>query len=554
VLATGARCRSGKTRGNNLKLYSEEQLLDAKVRKLIIDEINHPTNEARKNEAKKRHEVFKDNTVKYVLKKLQNEGLAPATLTLMSNRAANISIAKKIVRKLARCYENGAVRETGVELLNQQVSMLAMLLDFDKNMKKVDRYLRLQRNCMPWFVPEPVEGSEKFTIKMKVLGPWQYDAVENYRDADCPIGIVLSDFYSPQNDSNIKSGRNQVTFTDAEGTEWNHDRAGLAQGDNVTSGDHYPATYIFWTAKYHFTCGKNGEIINAMSPEDLLNPIGELPGLPMAKDRDDSFWAGGGQDLVDGSILINTLITDLNAIMFMQGWGQMVITGPKGSIPRQFEGGPHRALVLTHDPKKGQGEAKVTVVQSNPPIDGWMRAVEQYVALLLTTNNLSPSSVSGKLDAASLPSGIAMLIEKSESTEDVKDGQADFGKAERHCWRKVAKWVAVYKSRGALAEEFAAAPIPETIAVSTKFKPTEQVVSEGEKLDNMKKKKDLGLVRQVELIMEENPGMTEQEAELKLLQIKKERVEEAALMAQEMLKNNPPDGPGGNQFPPKEGK
>src|SRR4051812_24091457 len=111
-----------------MKLFNEELLLNVKVRKEIITGINSPWNIARKNEAKKRHEVYKDNTVKFVLKKLQNEGLSPSTLQLMSNRASNISICKKIVHKLARSYEAGVIRETKDEATNQQISLLAMML------------------------------------------------------------------------------------------------------------------------------------------------------------------------------------------------------------------------------------------------------------------------------------------------------------------------------------------------------------------------------------------------------------------------------------------
>lgn len=518
-----------------MKLISEEQLLDPDVRKLIIDEINLDNNLRRKNEALKRHEIFKDNTLKYVLKKLENEGLKKDTLILMSNRASNISICKKIVQKLARAYQEGVSRETGDDNLNQQISLLSLLLDFDNQMKKVDRYLRLQRNCLPWVMPEKCSGvnePDSWILKMKVLGPWQYDAVDNVRDPDRPIAIILSDFHGTNSINKFASGRNQVNYTDSEGTEWRNEQdMGVAEGGNVTHTGPVQS-YIFWGNKYHFTCDKNGQIISQLSPQDLLNPIGEIPGDPLAKDRDDGFWASGGEDLADGAILVNTLLTDMFAILFMQGWGQTVITAPKGSIPKEIEAGPHHAMVFEYDSKKGQERPQVQVVSSNPPVAHWMSAIEQYVALLLSTNNLSPSTVAAKLDVHNAASGIAMLIEKSESTEDITDSQGYLAKSERRLWSKIVKWYNIYQRTKTLDNEFAAAgTLPDRLDVSAKFRPPTMVVTEGERLDNMAKKKSLAIVEMVDLIKEENPNMTDQEAEQKLLKIKKDRLENAVLIA-----------------------
>lgn len=520
-----------------MKLYSQDDILDPKIRAAIIKEIKLPNNLRRKTEAKKRHEVMRDNTVKYVLKKLQNEGLSPETLTLMQNRASNISICKKIINKLARAYTNGCTRETGEKFLDSQVSHLSMLIDMNKTMKKTDKFLRLQRNCLLWFMPDECEPG-KFIIKSKVMGPWQYDAVENSKDPERPLAIVLSDYYDPQNASTIKGGRNQVSYTDSEATQWQPDGGTVSEGPGVQKMDDPNKTYIFWSDKYHFTTDNKGEIIAALSPEGYLNPIGELPGVAAAKERDDEFWAAGGEDLVDGSILINTMLTDMNAILFMQGWGQMVITGPRGSVSKEVKTGPHRAMVLTYNPKKGEQKPEVTVISSNPPIQSWMQAVEQFAALLLSTNNLAPSTVAGKLGTpANLPSGIAMMIDKSESTEDITETQDELSRIERRAWKILGKWQNLYYETGALDDDFKSAgklPESEKLEVTTKFHTGEEVVSESERLDNMKKKKDLGIVRQIELIMEENPSMTEEEATAKLMQIRTDRLAEATIMAAEM--------------------
>ncbi len=516
-----------------MKIYSEEQILDLKVRKQIIEDINSGANVARKTEARKRNEVYKDNTIKYVLQKLANENLRKDTLTLMSNRATNVSICRKIINKLSRSYHSGVQREVAEKTVSESVSMLAMALGFDFKMKKADRYLHLQKNCLPWIMPELYEPG-KWTIKLKVFGPWQYDAVENFKDHDCPVGIVLSDFVDSKSQWTPNSGQFQTQGFNASASA--SADSTIAPGPMVTDTCEKAETYIWWSKKYHFTFDKAGAIIASMSPADLLNPIGELPGVPMAKDRDDSFWAGGGEDLADGSILVNTMLTDLNAIMFMQGWGQMVIVAPKGGIPEKLESGPHSAMCFTYDSKKGEAPPDVKVVNSNPPVDSWMKSIEQTVALLLSTNNLSPSTVAAKLDAVNFPSGIAMLIEKSESTEDVKETQLQFALVERKLWSIYAKWHNLYHGIGQLWEDLAVVgKLPENLEVSAKFNPGGEVTTESEKLANMKAKWELGIVSKVELLMEENPGMSEEEAMAKLLKIQKEKLDSQASAGAQMI-------------------
>ena len=88
-------------RGKNqmIKLSTQEQLLDKEYRIKVINSLQSKENTDRKLEANRRYEVYKDKTVKWVIKKLQEEGLEEKTISLMKNRATNISVCRKIVDK-----------------------------------------------------------------------------------------------------------------------------------------------------------------------------------------------------------------------------------------------------------------------------------------------------------------------------------------------------------------------------------------------------------------------------------------------------------------------
>lgn len=514
-----------------MKLRSEQDLLDPKIRANVIAEITSSENVNRRNEYLKRYEIYKDLTSKWVIKSLQEEGLKRETIALMSTRASNVSIARKIVNKLARTYVGGVSRETSNGTgTNIQLDELAQLLDFDQKQKKSDRYRELYKNCAIQFVPEQVgdDDNPSFKIKMRILSPWQYDVIEDQHDREIPKCYILSDF----------TEQNQGMFAATE------QQAGIHYGkralrttdkmDNIIADDPSDAglgkkkrTFIWWSDHYHFTTDEKGEIIPELSPEEGLNPIEMLPIVNIAEEQDGQFWAEGGSDITDGSILVNKIITDMFSIAYIQGFGQFVITGK--NLKEKIVMGPHHAIQFDYDPEDGDPQPSVSVVSANPPLEMWMRSVEQYVALLLSTNNLSPRMVSTSLDAVNFPSGIAMLIEMSEATDDISDKQESYKDSERLEWEIVKRWQNYLFDRNALADKFAEiGRLPEDLDVMIRFHEQKPVVTEDQKLANIKARRELGINSEVELLMIDNPDLTQQQAEEKLLKIKQERLERFA--------------------------
>lgn len=518
-----------------MKLYAENDVLNKEFRLKVIKNLKSGGNQGRKREAKKRHDIYKDETAKWVIQKLKAEGLKKETLTLMENRASNVSIARKVIDKLARSYNGGVSRDTGSETGNEILSTLVEYLEFDQKHKKIDRYRKLFKNTMALIVPEKKleYGKEVFGLKLRVLAPWQYDVLEDPKDGEKMACLILSDWA----DTTLMGLPISSKSTSAAANE----KAGSAERENQKE------TYIWWTNNYHFTTDEKGEIIRALSPDDLANPVKEIPGVPYSEDQDGCFWATGGQDLVDGSILVNTLLTDMFAIAFIQGWGQFVVTGTK--IPTEMTVGPHNALVFTYD-KENDAEPKVNVVNANPPLGDWMKMIEQLVALLLSTNNLSPGNVSVTLDAGQFPSGIAMLIEKSEATAPVEDAQKQFRQNERKEFEIIRKWVNIYADTKSLDEDLRdIGAIPEEFRPTSKFNDTKEVVTEKEKLENIKLRQEIGLNTEVELLRLDRPDITDEEADKILLQIKTEKAERMASEGAQIV-----DEQVDEEVPPKTGK
>ncbi len=476
----------------------------------------------RRNRMLKRYEIYRDNTKKWVMENLAKEQLKDSTLSAMENRASNISICRKIVNKLARCYVGGVQRITDNEQQMEAVENVAKIMCIDSGQKKSDRYRQLFRNSLTYIVPHMVEvNGEKqlFEIRQKILPPYLYDVIEDPKDKERPKVVILNEF----KERNIfrtgiregEDGRGRGIVSDFH--EGDHIEQNIADERSDSGQEH--REFIWWSDKYHFTTDSKGIVIPAKSPDDLLNPIQKLPFINVAEDQDGEFWAEGGDDLIDGSVLINALLTDMNAIAYTQGWGQMVITGT--NIPKEIRGGPHNALRLEHD--ADAPVPTVTYANSNAPMDTWMNMVEQQTALILSTNDLSPGNISAKLDPSNFASGVAMLIEQSEHTASIEDKQKLFQDVEREMWHVISKWQALLASKNSLTPELKEAGMIGDADVTVLFSEQKPAASEAEKLTNIKIRKELGINTMAELIMLDNSGLTLELAEEKILKIQEEK-------------------------------
>ena len=500
-----------------MRIKFEQEILDIKVRKQIIDEMRGSENQERKRQAYKRYLNYKDRTKDFVYEQLLKQ-FDKSTVDEMEYCMSNISFVRKIVDKLARVYNHGVTRHVeGDELAEETLETLTKELDFNTAIRNANKFLKLQKNLAFYVKPCPVtqiDGSEKYTIKLEAMNPYLYDAVEDYYDRTRPMCYILSDFdYSPTNYSSIDPAliRNntglQAINKDANG----NDEKIADSPDDAKQG-----VMIWWSDNFHFTTNLKGEIIS----ESVENPIKQIPIVNFAIEQDGQFWARGGDDLIDGNILINSILTHNQHVAITQGYGQFWMKGK--NLPRNIKIGPSKAILMEY--QEGEPEPALGFANANPNVDQLRGLVESYIALLLTSNNLSTSSVSSSLQGSNTaPSGIAMIIDKSESMEDVNDQRQVFIDNEPVIWSIINKWLQIYND--VLIDDLKGLSLPENFEDDfyLEFKDAPVISSEQEKLSNLKLRKELGLDTMIDLIKKDNPQMNEKQAEEKLKELMAEK-------------------------------
>jgi hypothetical protein len=506
-----------------MRIKSEQDILKLEVRRAIIEEIKGSENQARKHEAYKRYLCYKDKTKDFVVEQLLRQ-FDQSTVEEMQYCVANVSFVRKIIDKLARVYNNGVKREIVMdEPATENLHQLEKELDFNTYIRQANKFLKLQKNLAFYVKPCPVSqanGAERYTIKLDALNPYLYDVVEDYYDRTSPMAYILSDFdYAP-----TLYTTKDPAYAGRAGSEIKGVNPQTNRKDDIIADDPDDAktkAFIWWTNQYHFTTDETGQII---SGEEILNPIGELPFQNFALDQDGQFWARGGQDLIDGSILLNSVMTHNQHVAVTQGYGQFYMRGK--NLPRNIKVGPSKAILMEY--QEGEPVPELGFATASPQIDALRGLVESYIALLLTTNNLSTSSVSSSLNGqAAAPSGIAMVIDKAESMEDVNDQRQIFIDNEPAIWRKINKWLAVYGD--AMVDGLRGLSLPENFedGFVIHFNEAPVILSEAEKLANLKARKELGLDTMIDLVMKDNPSFSYEQAEEKLKQILEEKIKMA---------------------------
>ena len=519
-----------------MRLFNEKDLLDIEYRRAVIEEIEDSENTARKVESFKRYEIYRDRIKKYILQNLLKE-LDQETVDEMQSRVATVNMYKKMVQKKARVYKD-TPRRTSIDDNQEYVESLADLLNLNSTMKKVNRYVEAFRNCAVFnkpFINYQIDG--KWSQMLDVLAPHQFDVIEDKDNPSMVRAVILSHYHnegvkeyydSPHN--RYKAGVSN-SFRDGDNKDQKIADSPADSEENKR--------FVFWSNSYHFTCDIKGNIIKQNENDEGINPIGVLPFTFFSKDQDNSFWSVGGEDIIEGSILINTLLTDLYFIAKIQGMGLFYLFGK--NVPKTYKVGANRAITM--EVEEGDPTPNIGFANSNPPLESHMRMIEQYVAFLLSTNDLGTNSIQGKLDASNASSGIQEIIQNAEPMTAIEDEQQQYIDKEPEILAKSNRWLKTLKdSATGLTITFDSIGTSDEINYAMKFEKPQHFNSENERLDSIKKKLDMGIANKIDAYLEENPDSTREEAMEDLLR----KAEESLKLAQNGLNQFIMDNANGN--------
>lgn len=267
---------------------------------------------------------------------------------------------------------------------------------------------------------------------------------------------------------------------------------------------HYPdsgkaedTTYSQWTPEEIKTLNYRKDVI-ASEP----NPYSILPFVPCwDRTPTGNFWLEGGDDLITCQDAINERITDLCYIIRLQGFGQPWISGfeTKSGSPRATEVylGPGRVQVLPKDGAMG-------FASTNAPISEIIESIKFLIGQLAISYGLSAHIL---VDEPSEESGVSKIV-SSQELDEVRSDDIELWRDYEHSLFNIIKviWNAHNTKK-----------ICEAAQLKVDFYDPTPQLSPDVQANSWNTLLGMGVISQVDIVMERNPDITTREDALAFL-------------------------------------
>lgn len=442
------------------------------LRASIIEEIKAYNNQVQKKESLKELEIFKGRILPYVKEYL--EQLLSAETVKEMPVISSINICKRIIKQEASLYKIPPKR-TFTNVSEEQAKMLEYIygeMEANVKMMKANEIYKLQDQVHLQIAM--VDGH----LAIRPLMRHHIDAVPSPLDPEVADAYILSGFdrsmYAPRL-AEYEDGENQQ-IADPE------DYKGINR-------------LAWWSDQYNFITDLNG---NILSGQDVNNPLGMMPFVDVASNKDYEYFVRPSLSLTDFTVQFNAAMSDLGQIVRMQGYSQAYWKGPEDMMPpHNIQIGPAFLLKLPINPNQPV-DSEFGFASPNADIAGSIQYIEMLLSTFLTAQGVDPNVVSGKGQGKAYTSGIERLLAMIEKFEASKSDMDAFRAAEKKMFEIVKQYLNTYGGTDLL--EYNIGQLPEEAELEIEFAKPEMLLSEKEKLEIIQMKTDLGLMSQVEAI------------------------------------------------------
>jgi hypothetical protein len=171
------------------------------------------------------------------------------------------------------------------------------------------------------------------------------------------------------------------------------------------------------------------------------------------------------------------------------------------------------AMKLPQSTKPNAPKTEAKYISPNPNLDGHKDSILTYMHMILDQQGITSNQV--VKPGEKFTSGFDRLIANADVQDIIEDNQDIYTRVENEVYK-------IIKQMHIVTGDF----IFKSNELKIKFARPKILSSDSEKLENLKKKKELGLWFDWELIMEADPNLSEDEAKAKAEELKKVKTEE----------------------------
>lgn len=473
-------------------------LLDIEVRAQVLADIHSEDNRSRKREHQKRFDVYRDRQDRYILERLERE-FDTDTVDDM-RKIFSINLSKRIVDEMSSIYNKPPMRQwsaTEGEPDEAQMEQLEMLYEKSKvnqAMRKANKLYNNHDQCALMCVPDMKGG-----IKVKALPPMHYDVIPDYRNPEMAYAYILNVW-----DYDLhKTARDNTREPTQLNRYQSNDRQNQKIAD-VNDRDALLERYIVWTPEWHFVMdGKGNYVANEDGQDFIPNPIGMLPFVDIANDKDFEFFVRYGSNITAFALDFGMVLSDLSNTIRLQNYSQAIISSIKK--PTKQRVGPQEIMWLKKDPNLPPGsQAEFQFASPSPDLAGSLEFLESLLRLFLSSRGIDPTTISGRSEGRTFGSGVERLLAMLDKFEATRADFDLFKNVEMELYKIITAWSnALQNTTGEteLMEELQGATIGEDTFLDLKFEEPGAVMTEQEKREAIKMDVESGFMSRIEAIM-----------------------------------------------------
>lgn len=502
-------------------------LLDAAIRKQIVDEINGEENKSRKEESLKRFEILSGRQGRYITKKLESE-FSKKTVSEM-RKITSVNIAQRVISEQSSIYLTEPVREFSNLNEEQELHVDNIYKHARANikLKKANRVYKSNQQALLQVVPS--DG----VISFRVFWPHQVDVIPDEMNPEKAYAVILSVFdkYRYLNSSSDSGSPANVPSRSVNTSGELIDGRNQMIGDADDYKDRAGKRYEVWTNDLNFMMDGNGNIVS----EETVNPIGELPFVDISIDKDFEFWVRRTNNAFDFTVDQGAMLCDIATIIKLQGYAQAIVYAEKQ--PENMVIGPNHILFMELDPNK-QTQPKFEFVSPSPDLGNTLQFYDSLLRVFLTSIGADPKTVSGSLDAKTFSSGVERLLAMIEKFEASKDDIDLFRWVEERVYEFIKLWNNAYQGTDLFIDELRGPMLPDDSKLSVKFAEPQSIQTQSEVEDSVIKLREKSLMTRQMAVMKIY-GVDEDIADKMLAEIDKE--EEIKMPQVQFTNVNPND-------------
>jgi hypothetical protein len=469
----------------------------------IVKEIESEENQRRKRIAYDSEQIKTGKLKEYVEARVKQ--MYPKTWQMYT--VTDYSVLNKIVNKKSKAYNEPPIRKVyGDEAASEIYQNIVSKYGLNQAMKELDtQFNQHKHGLIACFMDRMAGPSARPNIfwKFYSLAPYEYDVI---KDDDGQVKVVVLSY--PSSYSLISNG-----------DSYNSLIAEAGKADEV----YRERFYSFWTDSEHIMVRVKGSgrskdklTIEFMPPTpeaNGTNPYGVLPFVYVPMDYDKNYPNPSPLPMqtVEFNALMSVYLTSANMQV-----GVLKITRPE---KQKLTISSHSLYTAIEAPQSSRPEDKPTDVQfisPQPNMTGHKEAIATYLNSILDEQGISGSQLINPNQEFS--SGFDRLLSQSDVQQIIEENQQLYSKVEGKIYEIIAYQLASIGQATLPLEGF-----------QVIYRKPKVMISDKEKLENLRTMKDLGLWPDYELVQMYDPNLSEDEAKDKLISIQQSKLEMASM-------------------------